>query len=201
KSAKVYYESRRVLLFTSSLSGYPSYMDRVSNDDHTWVLTPSKIIYYKNDRDWISTIDEIKMICDSADIMIEEQTPVTNTEIIKSDRLKFPTDVFPETVQRFLSVQRIQYEYLAAGVLGVISTAMGNNSTLLANGGYDVKGIIYLAIVAPPGASKSPALKATFKPLEMIDSESYKRYKEQYKEYKESLTAYKNAKDKSLLTE
>src|SRR5690606_19577628 len=64
KSAKVYYESRRVLLFTSSLSGYPSYMDRVSNDDHAWVLTPSKIIYYKNDRDWISTIEEIKMICD-----------------------------------------------------------------------------------------------------------------------------------------
>lgn len=201
KSAKVYYESRRVLLFTSSLPDYPSYMDRVSNDDHAWVLTPSKILYYKNDRDWISTIEEIKMICDSADIMIEEQIPVTNAEVIKPDRLKFPADVFPETVQRFLSVQRIQYEYLAAGVLGVISTAIGNNSTLLANGGYDVKGIIYLAIVAPPGASKSPALKATFKPLEMIDSKSYKKYKEEYKEYKESLAAYKNAKDKSFLRE
>src|SRR5690606_36062768 len=77
-SAKVYWKIRRVLLFTSSLPLYPSYMDRVGETDHSWVLTPSRLLYYKNDRDWSSTMDEITMICDSADIELVKHTPVTN---------------------------------------------------------------------------------------------------------------------------
>lgn len=199
-SAKVYHKSKRVLLFTSSLSLYPSYMDRVNEDDHNWVLTPSRIIYYKNDRDWLKTIEEINLICDSADIELIKQPPVTNISIIEADRLKFPDDVFPETVQRFLSAQRIQYEYLAGGMLATLSMCIGNSSTLLASDGYEVKAILYLAIVAPPGASKTPALKTVFSPLISHDNKLFEVYEEQYKKYKKELAAFKNSvkKDASI---
>lgn len=194
-SAKVYWKIRRVLLFTSSLPLYPSYMDRVGETDHSWVLTPSRILYYKNDRDWASTMDEITMICDSADIELVKHTPVTNLPV--PDRLKFPMDIFPETIQRFISAQRIQREYLAGGMLATLSICIGNTATLLASDGYEVKPILYMAIVAPPGASKTPALKTVFKPLFMIDDKSFDSYKEKYKQYKKDLMAYKNDVKKS----
>jgi hypothetical protein len=51
----------------------------------------------------------------------------------------------------------IQHDYLAAGILGAIATAIGNTAVLKVMEDYFIKPIIYMAIVAPPGASKTPA--------------------------------------------
>src|SRR5690606_38787100 len=119
--------------------------DHKNKDDHSWNLSPSRILYYKNKCEWISTIDEIKAICESIGIEIEDHKPVTDQDLIPKDRLKFPYDVFPEAVQRFIFSHNFQHEYLAGFALGAFSAAIGNSAVLLANESYLVKAILYMA--------------------------------------------------------
>lgn len=194
-SAKVYYgRNKKLLIFSASMQGYPTFFDRLSSDDHTWNITPTLLLYYKNDKDWVSAIEEMKMICDSADIALDESENITNIEIIPADRLSFPYDVFPQPVAEYISYQTIQNEYLGAACLGAMSIAMGNSVVLEANYGYRTKPVLYIAIVAPPGSAKSPALKAMFKVLEKEDSVEYEKFKDKYSEYKKDLARYKNRK-------
>jgi hypothetical protein len=181
-------------VFTSSLPGIPSWNDRKNKDDHSWNLSPSRLVYYDQDKDWTSTVDKIQMICDSANIEIIEQEPVTNQPLIALDRLKFPYDIFPDAILDFINYSHIQHDYLAAAALGAVSSIIGNSATLIANDGYTVKPILYIAMVAPPGASKSPSLKTMFSYLESYDAKLYKDYLAEKEIYKSKLGEYKNQK-------
>jgi hypothetical protein len=193
-SAKVYFNTHNVQLFTSSLRGFPHWGSRKDKDDHSWNLTPSRLVYYDQDGDWTLTVAKIQMICDSANIEIINQEPVTNQSLILGDRLKFPYDIFPDPILDFINYSQIQHDYLAAAALGAVSAIIGNSATLIANDGYFVKPILYLAMVAPPGASKSPSLKSIFSFLERHDADLYKQYENEKLIYKQALGNYKNQK-------
>lgn len=192
-SAKVYFRNKRLLIM-SVMKDYPNFHDRLSKDDHSWVLTPARILYNKNKRSWVETIEELRIIAESAGIDIVETAPVTNQSVLTEDRLKFPYDIFPVEIQEFIKIQPIQHEYLAGSALVALSACIGNSVTLEANEGYFVKPILYLAIVAPPGASKSPALKSMFRKLEQNDKLLYARFVEDRKQYKDDLNDFKNRK-------
>jgi hypothetical protein len=113
--------------------------------------------------------------------------------------MKFPYDIFPEKIQQFIFAQSIQHEYLAGAILGAISAAIGNTTHLEAMPGYNVKAILYMAIVAPPGAAKTPAIKKAFAPLEELDHDSYLQYKDTHADYVQKAAEYK--KDKSATEE
>lgn len=194
-SGKAYYTTKNLQLFTSSIAGFPCFNDRIDKDDTSWNLSPSKILFYKNDKDWILTTDEITLLCDSAGIEIIQQVSITNLPLAKEDRLNFPYDIFPDDILNYIQAQFIQHEYLAGFALGAVSSLIGNSCQLNANFGYTVKPIIYMTVVAPPGASKSPAMKVMYKPLEEIDSRFYKEYNTEKKDYYIKLAEYKN-KDK-----
>jgi hypothetical protein len=192
-SAKVYYSTKKLLLFTSSMPQYPSWMTRVSTSDHSWVLTPSRILYYKNNRDWISTIEEIQMIADSLGIEIIHN-PVEEYTIPK-ERTSFPYDIFPESIQQYISAHKIQNEYIAGCMLSALSTAIGNTCYLEALDGYRLKTNLYIAIVAHAGGGKSPAMKIAFNYLQKLDNESYNTYQQKLAAYAEELAAM-DKKDK-----
>jgi len=194
-SAKVYFgKVKKLLIMSGSFTDFPNFHSRISSDDHSWILTPTRFIYYKSKQDWITTIETIKFLCEQNDIEINK--PIEQ-EQPKQDRSKFPFDIFPSALQLFISKQVIQHEYLAGGILAAVSTAIGNTCILEAMQGYIVKPILYMAIVAPPGASKTPALGKAFKPFQEYDAESYKHYKLELERYKEELQAYKASKNKS----
>lgn len=193
-SAKVYFKTKNVQIFSSSIVGFPHWGTRKDKDDHSWNLSPARIVYYEQDQDWTATVEKIQIICDSANIEIINQEPVTNQTLIPVDRLKFPFDIFPDPILDFINYSHIQHEYLAAAALGAVSSMIGNSATLIANDGYFVKPILYLAMVAPPGASKSPALKTIFKHTEIFDSIAYKAYLKEKEQYKRDLGEYKNQK-------
>jgi hypothetical protein len=197
-SAKAYFNSKRLLIFSASMSDFPTWHDSAGEGDTRWVLTPSKILYYKNKRSWPDTLAELHIITNSAGINIIEGTPVTNQPLITDNRLRFPYDIFPEAVQTFIFSQIIQHEYLAGAILVALSTAIGNSAVLEAMDGYLVKPILYLSIVAPPGASKSPALKKAFKPLEDFDTDLYKIFLNRMEVYKIELDKYEKDK-KSII--
>lgn len=174
-SAKVYWKSRKVILFTTSLPNYPNWQDRKGANDKSWVLTPSRIIYYRNKRDWIKTIEEIQMICDSIGIEIK-QKPI-ELQPLRQDRMQFPYDIFPDYLQEYIKCHNIQHEYIASFMFTALATAIGNTCYLEALDGYFVKPIIYLAVVANAGSAKSPSMKIAFDFLQQQDNERFKEYK------------------------
>lgn len=195
-SAKVYFSSRKVLLFTTSLPQYPNWQDAKGTGDKSWVLTPSRIIYYKNGRDWVKTIEEIKMIADSIGIEID-QKPIEETPIPK-ERTEFPYDIFPDVIQDYIKAHKIQNEYIGGFMLSALSTAIGNTCYLEALDGYRLRTNLYMAIVAHAGGGKSPAMKIAFKHLQEKDNEAYNRYQSRLAEYLQELAAL-DKKEKSKL--
>jgi len=174
-SAKVYWKTRKVLLFTSSIPDYPCWQDRKGATDKSWVLTPSRIIYYKNKRDWIKTIEEISVLCDSIGIEIN-QTPIEEQPILQN-RSKFPYDIFPSYIEEYIKCHNIQHEYIAAFMFSAITTAIGNTCYLEALDGYYLKPIVYLAVVANAGSAKTPSMNIAFDFLKNRDNKTYKEYK------------------------
>lgn len=187
-SAKAYYKSKKLLIFSGSYVDFPNFHNKINEDDLAWILTPTKILFYRNMRDWQKTLSDIKEICEANDIPLLPQAPVTKQPI--NDRLNFPYDIFPEKIQQFIFAQSIQHEYLAGAILGALSAAIGNTTQLEAMPGYNVKAILYMAIVAPPGAAKTPAVKKAFGPLEEFDNNSYAFYKQEMEDYEKLLAAY-----------
>lgn len=188
-SAKVYFSTRKVMIFSASMPGYPNFHDSAHSGDTRWVLSPAKIVYYKNKRNWVAAIDEIKSIAQKFEFYTPEQKPVTNLPV--QNRLNFPYDIFPEIVQQYIFNQVIQNEYLGAGVLAALSAAIGNSCALEAQDGYIVKCNLYLGIVAPPGAAKTPALKKAFQPIEVNDAALYDNYKQELDNYNSLLVKTK----------
>lgn len=197
-SAKVYFKSRRLLIFSGSMAGYPTWHDAEKAGDNSWSLSPSKILYYKHKRSWQATVEEMKMIADSIGFDLEEPVEVTKMPIISEDRLRFPYDIFPDVIMNYIRPQVIQHEYIAAALLASISTVIGNTAELEAMDGYNVKACIYIAIVAPPGASKTPAMKKAFAPLEDEDDRRFKLYAHKMTEYRNALSKHKKSKDPSI---
>lgn len=193
-SAKVYFKSKRVLIFSASMPRFPNWHDSAHAGDTRWTLSPSKIIYYKNNRDWKVAIDEIKLIAENIDIKIEEPKPIQQANL---DRSKFPYDIFPEPIQDYIFTQVIQHEYLAGGILASLSTCIGNSCVLEAMDGYIVKPILYMAIVAPPGASKTPALKKVLAPLQEHDNKLYREYEKVLSSYNQELNLYEKNKQQN----
>lgn len=191
---KIVAETKRLLIFSGSMVKFPTWHDCSKSGDTAWSLSPSKIVFYKNGKNWANTIEEIQMIADSAGIDIIPHTPVTQQPLIPFDRLKFPYDIFPAPIRNFISFQSIQHEYLAGAILAALSTSIGNSVALEAKDGYMVKPVLYLAIIAPPGASKTPALKTAFKPIEDFDDELYTVYQKQLDEYKVASAKYEKDK-------
>lgn len=189
-SAKAYFHSKRLLIFSASMPDFPSWHDCTGEGDTRWSLSPTKIVFYKNKRDWTKTLEEIKGLSFQFDL--KQPLPVISVPL---SRLRFPYDIFPEKLQQYIFAQSIQHEYLAGAILGAVSTAIGNTCFLEAMPGYNVKAILYMAIVAPPGAAKTPALKKAFAPLEELDNDSYMVYKEADEDYQRRLSEYKKDKN------
>jgi len=194
-SAKVYFRTNKVLLFTSSIQGYPSFQTRSNEHDNSWVLTPTRLVYYSCGANWIPTIEKIKLISKEFELDINEVKEVEYKEPIKIDKLRFPYDIFPKSITDYISCHTtIQNDYMGAAILSAVSTAIGNSRWLKAMDEYFVKPILYMAIVAPPGASKSPAMKKAFYVIEKFDDAMFKEYEVLIADYNKQLADHEKDK-------
>ena len=190
-SAKARFDKKRLFIFSGSFIKFPNFHTRINEADKSWRLTPTKIIFYYFDKDWGKTIDTIRELSEEYKIELVETSKAKQPI---QDRLKFPYDIFPESVQQYIFCQSIQHEYLAAAILSAISTTIGNSVVLYPMPGYRVKSILYMAIVAPPGASKTPAINKAFEPIERIDQKMFEEYEAKMIDYKKLLTEYEQNK-------
>ncbi len=152
--AKVYFQYKRLMIFSASMSDFPNWHNR--QDYPIWSLPPSFVLFYKNKRDWNTTIEEIKAIMDSAGMD-------NDFEPIAADNNKnYPMDVFPDEIRismQELSAQRnIPVQFTATAALWTVSSLAGTRYSSDFNG--DARNILFCLLVAPMSVGKTPAFKA-----------------------------------------
>lgn len=158
-SAKVYFKTKRLMLFTASLHQFPNWHNK--QDYPTWALPPSFVLFYKFNRDWELVLKYIGV-----------QKPLT---------CDFPFEIFPEKIRQ--SIFEVSKErslnplFLATAGLWTASSLAGTCYT--SDFGTDGKNILFCMIIAPVSVGKTPAFKAMMeqplKQLQEQEDESHKK--------------------------
>lgn len=85
----------------------------------------------------------------------------------------FPVDVYPLELQTYCrelaEAQRAPLDFVGLAMLVTAGAAMGQSVSLRVKGGWYEAPLLYGIIVAEPGRTKSPVLRAVVKPLTEID--------------------------------
>lgn len=168
-SAKVYFYSKRVLIFSASLHQYPNWHNR--QDYPVWSLPPSFLLFYKNSRDWDITVEEVRGIIESTGMVIEEDQPQPTTD--------FPMHVFPDAIARSImdvsQARSLAPQFVAMSALWTVSSLAGSRYQSDFNG--EGKNILFCLMVAPVSVGKTPAFKAVCEtPLAKVQETMDARY-------------------------
>ena len=131
---------------------------------------------------------------------VDAEVPVSDREDVRRPPhpdgvvAPFPVDVLPGPVARFVteSARAIQCpaDFLGIAVLVVAASAVGGSRRLRIRAGYEEGPRLYAAIVAPPGAAKSPALRAACEPVYARQKTLHALYREEKAQYEEDLKEY-----------
>jgi hypothetical protein len=95
-------------------------------------------------------------------------------------------DLFQVLVKQASAAFNAPPDFFGVSLLAVAGTAIGNRRTLKIKSTWVAKPIIWTAVVAEPGATKSPSLSFMVKPIEQIQKRLYDDYKHQMKLYLEN---------------
>jgi hypothetical protein len=167
-SAKVYFKTKRVLIFSASLHDYPNWHNK--HNYPVWSLPPSFVLFYKNKRDWDAAITEIKTISESIGLDINVK-PASS----------YPLHVFPEIISKSIldvsQARSLAPEFVATAGLWTISSLAGTmyHSDFNSEG----KNILFCIMIAPVSVGKTPAFKVMCEtPLQKSHEQLDKRYNE-----------------------
>lgn len=156
-SAKVYFKSKRVLLFTASLHQFPNWHNK--DQYPCWALTPSFVLFYHLNRDWDAVLKFIG--------------------ITKPKSEGYPLHIFPKELRdSILEVARersLAPQFIATACLWTISSLAGTRYT------SELKGagrcIMYALLSGPVSVGKTPAMEVASKE---VLNETYATYEVEY---------------------
>ncbi|MGO8903406.1 MAG: DUF3987 domain-containing protein [Isosphaeraceae bacterium] len=87
--------------------------------------------------------------------------------------LPFPVDVFPLAIQRFCrelaEATLAPVDFVGVSTLATAGAAIGQSINIRTKRGWNEPPLLNVIIVAPPGKTKSPVIRAVVKPLSEID--------------------------------
>lgn len=110
----------------------------------------------------------------------------------------FPIEVLPSAVRRYVAAAAasipVPVGMVAVPMLGFAGALIGNRLRLVLKASYHEYLSLYLAIVAPPGTAKSPALKLAQSPLDVLQRRAMKAYRERLAAYEADLERWKAQK-------
>ncbi|MCE2864374.1 MAG: DUF3987 domain-containing protein [Cryomorphaceae bacterium] len=111
----------------------------------------------------------------------------------------FPLEYLPNHLAKIVEELEINSgyprEFTACSILFATSVAIGNNFKVQVFPNFQTTSALFLVLVGPAGASKSPPLKFAVEPLLKINSEYIKEYREELKRYELSKTTLDKDKD------
>lgn len=174
-SAKVYFHTKRLLIFSASLHSFPNWHNK--HEYPVWALPPSFVLFYKNNRDWEKTFAEMQIIADS------EGIDCAQVEMYKGE---FPIHVFPPAIRRSIlevaEARSLAPEFLATTGLFTVSSLAGTHYKSDFHG--DAKNILFCLLIAPVSVGKTPAYKSMCEtPLKLIQESADKDFAAAIKEY------------------
>jgi len=177
-SAKVYFHTKRVMIFSASLHDYPNWHNK--HEYPVWCLPPSFVIFYQENRDWQSAFEKMQIIADS------EGIDCTQVETYKGD---FPMHVFPYNIRKSIlevsEARSLATEFLATAGLFTVSSLAGTHYKSDFNG--DAKNILFCLLIAPVSVGKTPAYKSMCEtPLKIIQESADKNFAHDIKEYEKN---------------
>jgi len=176
-SAKVYFKTKRLLLFTASMHQYPNWHNK--QDYPTWALPPSFVLFYKLNRDWNEVLKYI------------------GAKVI--DQNDFPFEIFPEKIRQSIfdvaKERSLNPVFLATAGLWTCSSLAGTCYT--SDFGSDGKNILFCMLIAPVSVGKTPAFKAMMEqPLKQIQEQEDADFKRSLAEWNaERALAYAEKKN------
>lgn len=99
----------------------------------------------------------------------------------------FPLTAFPPLYQELIKKLKISLnfpeDFTAFSILWVWATIMGKRFIIEVKPGYQTYPVLWFAIIGEPGTVKSHPINTIKKPLDEINSENYKAYKEELRQW------------------
>ena len=96
--------------------------------------------------------------------------------------------------RRVAAAMRCPIDFIGLAILVVSGAAIGAARALQVKGGWLEKPGLYAVVVARPGTTKTPALRAVMEPIYEEQDRLYQDYKAARLKYEEDLAAYKEAR-------
>jgi hypothetical protein len=111
----------------------------------------------------------------------------------------FPIDVLPPAVRAYVEDAATSLsapaEMVAVPMIGFAGAIIGNRLHLVLKNSWREFPTLYLAIVAPPGAAKTPALNLAQWPLDALQSDAEQKYRLKKMDYDDDLEAWRVDKE------
>lgn len=132
------------------------------------------------DADPAHTKDElIRLIRESPSWSPDEAAPSQDSVALKVP--PFPIEIFPAASRAYTVSQAkcigVPLEMVAMPLMAFFGSMIGNRLYIKLKAGFHQYASLFLAIIAPPGAAKSPALAAARWPLDKLQTEAHTLYK------------------------
>lgn len=109
----------------------------------------------------------------------------------------FPTHVFPKALEEFIiesaDALNCPVDFIAMSVLSCFALAVGSKAVAEVKRDWKESPVLFAAIVAEPGAKKSPALKMGTLAVNILQKEYAETYKLQKKAFLDNLQTYDEA--------
>jgi hypothetical protein len=108
--------------------------------------------------------------------------------------VEFPIGAMPRPCRRLIEEAAAAIvcppEFVAAPMLAVLGSAIGNSRVLKLKSGWEESATIYVAVVAEPGEKKSPALNVALAPVYRTQAALRKVHQQAVDEHKRELRAW-----------
>lgn len=129
----------------------------------------------------------------------EAPEPVEIHESIDKDKLIFPIEVFPKSIQSYIiecnKTLESSIDYMGSALLWTLAVCIGNSFRIQPKRGWKLICNLWIAIVGNPGHGKTPSIKNIIFPLQAINNKQIKVYLKKYKEFKEYDSLSKKEKE------
>jgi hypothetical protein len=118
---------------------------------------------------------------------------------------RFPVEVFPLPVQQVITATNenlnFPIDFIGASLLYAVSVAVGNTHSVEVKKGFQQSAVLYLAIVARAGTTKSHPLSFALQPIVEQDKRTYRQYEQQRQQFEKAINLSKKERIKQDIDE
>lgn len=134
-----------------------------------------------------------------------EQLLKQSAEVQERQINRFPVEAFPLPVQQIVSATNehlnFPIDFIGASLLYAVSVAVGNTHFVEVKKGFQQSAVLYLAIVARAGTTKSHPLSFALQPIVEQDKATYRHYEQQRQEYEKAAHLSKKEREQQGIDE